>query len=67
MPTSGCRPDPRIREPYVRLYLAVAGFVLVCASPPSAAELPIHKAGLTLFDDIITRMEMARGFERGKH
>jgi hypothetical protein len=48
----------------MRLYLALAGFVLVCTSPPSAAELPIHKAGLTLFDDIITRMEMARGFER---
>src|SRR5262245_3688227 len=49
----------------MRLHLAVATFALVCSLPASAAELPIHKAGLAVFDDIITRTEMARGFERG--
>jgi len=48
----------------VRLCLAVAGFVLLFASSPPAAELPVSKAGLAVFDDIITRTEMARGFKR---
>jgi len=48
----------------MRLYLAAASFALFCASAPSAAELPIHKTGLAVFDDIITRAEMARGLEK---
>ena len=48
----------------MRLYLAAASFALLCASLPSAAELPIHKTELAVFDDIITRAEMARGLER---
>jgi hypothetical protein len=48
----------------MRLHLAVATFAMVYALPASAAELPIHKAGLAVFDDIITRTEMARGFEK---
>jgi len=48
----------------MRLYLAATSFALLCASPPSAAELPIQKTGLAVFDDIITRAEMARGLER---
>jgi hypothetical protein len=48
----------------MRLCLAAASFALLSASPLSAAELPIHETELAVFDDIITRAEMARGLER---